>query len=284
MLKKLTKEDAACAAERCWALYQDPASRCYPVHESRETMARSFAVFCEYESGTLLGYWSGDALTGVCELYFEQETRYLRITALYAWDDACAALDAFLDEIDSSYAGYEANAGAPPENARLAAALSKHGYAVAETCVDLRYDAVSLTPNETTMQGIALLEDETDDGFEEYAPLHDAWFPDDYWDSARLRELQGDWQAFTLHGKTGIEGALFVLTGHRMAEIYALHAGSGQAAKELLKAMLWQNEAAEFGANEILFMVRTDNEMQVQAALDCGFTLFGRYTGWRKTI
>jgi hypothetical protein len=31
-----------------------------------------------------------------------------------------------------------------------------------------------------------------------------------------------------------------------MAEIYALHAGSGQAAKELLKAMLWQNEAAEF--------------------------------------
>ena len=284
MLKKLTKEDAACAAERCWALYQDPASRCYPVHESRETMARSFAVFCEYESGTLLGYWSGDALTGVCELYFEQETRYLRITALYAWDDACAALDAFLGHIDTEFIGYEVNVGLPPENARLAEALLCHGYAVAEENFDLRYDAVSLTPEKYTMQGIALLEDETDDGFEEYAPLHDAWFPDDYWDSARLRELQGDWQAFTLRGKTGIEGALFVLTGHRMAEVYALHAESGQAARELLKAMLWQNEAAEFGANEILFMVRIEDELQVQAALDCGFTLFGRYTGWKKTI
>lgn len=284
MLKKLTKEDADYAAERCWALYQDPAARCYPVHESRETMARSFAVFCEYESGTLLGYWSGDALTGVCELYFEQETRYLRITALYAWDDVCAALEAFLGHIDAAFNGYEANVGLPPENARLAEALLCHGYAVAEENFDLRYDAVSLTPEKSTMQGIALLEDETDDGFEEYASLHDAWFPDDYWDSARLRELQGDWQAFTLRGKTGIEGALFVLTGHRMAEIYALHAGRGQAAEALLKAMLWQNEAAEFGSNEILFMVRTDNEMHLQAALDCGFTLFGRYTGWKKTI
>lgn len=284
MLKKLTKEDAAYAAERCWALYQDPASRCYPVHESRETMARSFAVFCEYESGTLLGYWSGDALTGVCELYFEKETRYLRITALYAWDDACAALEVFLGHIDTEFIGYEVNVGLPPENARLAEALLCHGYAVAEENFDLRYDAVSLTPEKSTMQGIALLEDETDDGFEEYALLHDAWFPDDYWVSARLRELQGDWQAFTLRGKTGIEGALFILMGHRMAEVYALHAESGLAARELLKAMLWQNEAAEFGANEILFMVRIEDELQVRAALDCGFTLFGRYTGWKKTI
>lgn len=284
MLKKLTKEDADYAAERCWALYQDPSSRCYPLYTSGEDMARSFAVFCEYESGTLLGYWSGDALTGVCELYFEQETRHLRITALYAWDDACVALDAFLNEIDSSYAGYEANVGIPPENTKLANVLAKHGYAVAEENFDLRYDAVSLTPEKSTMQGIALLEDETDDGFEEYASLHDAWFLDDYWDSARLRELQGDWQVLTLRGKKGIEGALFVLTGHRMEEVYALHAGSGQAARELLKAMLWQNETAESGANEILLMVRTDNEMQVQAALDCGFKLFGRYTGWKKTI
>lgn len=284
MLKKLTKEDAAYAAERCWALYQDPASRCYPVHESRETMSRSFAVYSDHENGTLLGYWTGDALTGVCELYFEQETHYLRVTAFYAWDDACAALEAFLGHIDTEFIGYDANVGLPPENACPAVALAKHGYAAAETCVDLRYDALSLTPEEPTMQGIALLEDETDDGFEEYAPLHDEWVPDDYWNSARLRVLQGDWQVFTLRGKTGIEGALFVLTGHRMAEVYALHAESTRAAKELLKAMLWQNEAAEFGANEILFMVRIEDELQVRAALDCGFTLFGRYTGWKKTI
>lgn len=284
MLKKLTKENAAFAAERCWALYQDSASRCYPVHESRETMARSFAVFCEYESGTLLGYWSGDALTGVCELYFEQETRYLQITALYAWDDACAALDAFLIEIDSSYAGYEVNAGLPPENTKLANALAKHGYAAAETCVDLRYNAVSFTPEKPTMQGIALLEDETDDGFEEYAPLHDEWFPDDYWSSARFRELQGDWQVYTMRGNTGIESALVVLPGHNAAEVYALHAESEQAAEALLKAMLWLNETAEYGVDEIVFLAQTENAAHLRAALDCGFTLFGRYTGWKKTI
>lgn len=217
MLKKLPIEDAAFAAERCWALYQDPASRCYPVHESRDTMARSFAVFCEYESGALLGYWTGDALTGVCELYFEQETRYLRITALYAWDDADAALEAFLGHIDSAFKGFEVNVGAPPENVRLAAALAKHGYAVTETCFVLRYDALSYTTDEATIQGIALLEDETDAGFEEYAPLHDAWFPNDYWSSGRMRELQGDWQVFTLRGKTEIEGALVLLPGHNAA-------------------------------------------------------------------
>lgn len=284
MLKKLTKEHAAFAAERCWALFQDPASRCYPLHTCREDMERSFAVFCDIESGALLGYWSGDALTGVCELYFEPETHYLRVTALYAWNDADAALEAFLGHIDAAFKGYEANVGAPPENARMAAALAKHGYAVAETCYDLRYDALSHTPDEATIQGIALLEDETDAGFEDYAPLHDAWFPNDYWSSARFRELQGDWQVYTLRGNVGIEGALVVLPGHNAAEVYALHAENEQAACALLKALLWQNETAEFGVNEIVFLAQTENEAYFHAALACGFTLFGRYSGWKKTI
>ena len=284
MLKKLTKEYAALAAERCWALYQDPASRSYPLYTCREDMERSFAAFEESESGALLGYWSEDALTGVCELYFEPETHYLKVTALCAWDEADAALEAFLGHIDDAFKGYEANVGLPPENARLAAALAKHGYAVAETCFDLRYDAVAHTPEKATMQGIALLEDETDEGFEEYAPLHDAWFPNDYWSSSRFRELQGDWQVFTLRGNAGIEGALVVLPGHNAAEIYALHAESEQAAEMLLKAMLMQNETAEFGADEIVFLVKTEQEAHLQAALACGFTLFGRYTGWKRTI
>ncbi|MEN6339300.1 MAG: hypothetical protein ABFD03_04165 [Clostridiaceae bacterium] len=284
MLKKLTKEDAAYAAERCWALFQDPRARCYPINTCREDMERSFAVFCDIESGTLLGYWSEDQLAGVCELYFEQETRYLMVNALYAWDDADTALDAFLAYIDDGYAGYEANVGAPPENTRLAGALTKHGYAMTETCFDLRYDAVSLTPEETTIQGISLLEDEEDDGFEEYAPLHDAWFPNDYWSSARMRELQGDWQAFTLRGNSGIEGSLIVLPGHNAAEVYALHAADEAMAQNLLTGMLQQNETAEYGVDEIVLMVQTANEAQLHAALACGFTLFGQYTGWKKTI
>ncbi len=284
MLKKLTKEDAAYAAERCWALFQDPATRCYPIYECQEDMARSFAAFCESESGTLLGYWAGDKLAGVCELFFEKETRYLRVTALYAWDGLDTALEAFLSHLDAEFKGYEANVGSPPENACLAAALAKHGYAAGETCFDLRYDAVAHTPQETTIQGITLLEDETDDGFEEYAPLHDAWFPNDYWSSARFRELQGDWQAFTLRGKAGIEGSLIVLPGHNAAEVYALHAENERAAHALLAAMLWQNETAEFGVNEIVFLAQSENETHLQAALACGFTLFGRYTGWEKTI
>ncbi len=269
------------AAGRC---VQDPATRCYPIYECQEGYGARPLPRSESESGTLLGLLAGDKLAGVCELFFEEETRYLLVTALYAWDAPDAALEAFLSHIDTAFKGYVANVGAPPENACLAAALAKHGYVAGETCFDLRYDAVERTPQEATTQGITLLEDETDDGFEEYAPLHDAWFPDDYWDSARLRELQGDWQALTLRGKTGIEGALFILTGHRMAEIYALHAESGQAAKELLKAMLWQNETAEFGVNEIVFLAQSENETHLQAALACGFTLFGRYTGWKKTI
>jgi hypothetical protein len=284
MIKKLTKEDTADAAELCWALAQDPVTRCYPIHECREDMARSFAVFCEHESGTLLGYWSGDALTGVCELYFEKETRYLRITALYAWDAPDAAQEAFLSHINTEFKGYQANVGIPPENTKLANLLSKHGYAVAEESFDLRYDALERIPEESTTRGIALLEDEADEGFEEYAPLHDAWFPNDYWSSARFRERQGDWRAFTLRGKTGIEGSLIVLPGRNAAEIYALHAGSEQAARDLLKAMLWQNETAEFGVNEIVFLAQSENKSYLKAALDCGFTLLGRYTGWKKTI
>ncbi|MEN6419705.1 MAG: hypothetical protein ABFC73_12375 [Clostridiaceae bacterium] len=284
MLKKLTQEEVASAAERCWALIQDPATRCYPIHECREDITRSFANSCNSESGTLLGYWAGDKLAGVCELFFEQEARYLRVTALYAWDAPDAAQEAFLSHIDDTFKGYEVNVGTPPENARLAAALARHGYAAGETCLDLRYDAVERTPEEATIQGITLLEDEADGGFEEYAPLHDAWFLNDYWSSARFRELQGDWQAFTLRGKTGIEGSLIVLPGRNAAEVYALHAESEQAASALLMAMLWQNETAEFGVNEIVFLAQSKNEVQLKAALDCGFTLFGRYTGWRKTI
>lgn len=284
MLKQLTNDEAAYAAERCWALAQDPATLCYPLYVCREDMARSFAVFCESESGTLLGYWSGDQLAGVCQLYFEEEARYLQITALYAWNAPDAALEAFLSHIDKEFKGYEANVGAPPENARLVAALAKHGYAAGETCFDLRYDAVGCTPEKSTMQGITLLEDETDDGFEEYAPLHDAWFPNDYWSSARFRELQGDWQVFTLRGKTKIEGSLIVLPGHNAAEVYALHAENERAAYALLAAMLWQNETAEFGFNEIVFLGQSENEAHLKAALDCGFTQFGRYVGWKKMI
>jgi len=247
-------------------------------------MARSFAAFEESESGALLGYWSEDALMGVCELYFEPETRYLRVTTLCSWDGHDAALEAFLGHIDEAFKGYEANVGLPPENALLTAALAKHGYAVAETCFDLRYDAVAHTPEKTTMQGIAQLEDEMDDGFEEYAPLHDAWFPKDYWSSARLRELQGDWKVFTLRGNMGIEGALVVLPGHNAAEVYALHAESEQAAEALLKAMLRQNETAEYGADEIVFLAQTEDEAHLRAALACGFSPHGRYTGWKKTI
>ena len=284
MLKNLDKKDVAYAAECCWALYLDPATRCYPAFACREDMVRSFAAFCENESGKLLGYWLEGKLTGVCALYFDENTRDLQVNALYVWDAIDLALDALLSEMESNFAGYEANVGAAPENVCLAAALMRHGYEATETGADLRYDALTHTPKEDTTQGIFLLEDETDDGFEEYAPLHDKWFPGDYWSSARLRELQGDWQALILRGKDGMEGAMIVLPGHDMAEIYALHAKTQAAARSLIAGMLWQNETAEFGVNEILFLVRSRDNDLCSAARACGFTVFGNYVGWRKRL
>ncbi len=137
MLKKLTKEDADYAAERCWALYQDPSSRCYPLYTSGEDMAHSFAVYSEYENGTLLGYWTGDVLAGVCELFFEEETRYLLVTALYAWDAPDAALEAFLSHSDTA-AKDMWRTGAAAGEPCWGAALAKHGYGGRETGCDRR--------------------------------------------------------------------------------------------------------------------------------------------------
>jgi hypothetical protein len=73
----MTKEDAACAAERCWALYQDPASRCYRFMKAGKPW-RVLLPFSVNTRRNVLGTGrKSGTLTGVCELYFEQETRYL---------------------------------------------------------------------------------------------------------------------------------------------------------------------------------------------------------------
>ena len=282
MLKNLQREEISYAVERCWVQHLDPATRCYPVSACARDMELAFAGELQNEDGKILGYWADQKLAGVCSFSFEKETQYLRVLSIYAWDAIEPALDAFFQAIESDFADYEVEVGIAPENINVAAALVRHGFAVAETYLDLRYDPFAVNIDLEKIEGIAFLEDEEDDGFEEYALLHDRWFPDDFWKSERLRELQGDWQVVTIRVNGEIEGALLAFPGHNTLEIGGLQAADEAMAEKLILGLLQQNEIAEFGAETILFVVQTENETDLRAAVSCGFSIFGRYTRWRK--
>lgn len=284
MLKTLKREDISYAAERCWALYQDPVTRCYPVSACQRDMELAFAGELQNKDAKFLGYWADQKLAGVCSFSCEKENQYLRVLSIYAWDAVELALEAFLLAIDSENAGYLVEIAIAPENRNVSAALVLHGYSVAETSLDLRYDPFSVNVALNKMEGIAFLEGEGDDEFEEYALLHDRWFPDQYWKTERLRELGGDWQVVTMREDGEITGALLALPGHNTLEIVGLHAADEAIARKLILGLLQQNEMAEFGAEMILFLVQTENKTYLRAAISCGFSIFGRYARWRKKL
>ena len=166
----------------------------------------------------------------------------------------------------------------------MAAALAKHGYAVAETCYDLRYDALSHTPDEATIQGIALLEDETDAGLKITRRSTMPGFPMITGVLPASANCRATGRYIPCVVMSASKGRWSSFPATTLRRVYALHAENEQAACALLKALLWQNETAEFGVNEIVFLAQTENEAYFHAALACGFTLFGRYSGWKKTI
>lgn len=82
------------------------------------------------------------------------------------------------------------------------------------------------------------------------------------------------------NGKTA--GALLLVWGPNLAEIYGLHAADEAMSKALIAAALMRASREGKECQEMLFMADAVDETKVHAALSCGFLPIGRYVGWRK--
>ncbi len=283
MLRIITNDDIKFAVEHCWRQYLDPKTRVYPVNACKSDMELALKAEMQDKDGLLWGYWANGELAGVCGFYFETEKRYLRILTLCAWDQTELAFEEFFQAIESEFPEYEIEIGIAPENTNVAEILSRHGYKSIEIYCDLRYDALSVDADLNLIEGVQLLIDDNDNSFEEYAPLHDQWFSETYWNSQRLREFTGDWQVVIQRQSGRIESALLAIEGHNTLGIECLHANDTTTTRNLICGLLQQNEMSEYGADLILYMVRTDEKERQEVAYSCGFVLFGFLENWMKS-
>lgn len=282
MVRVLPKELMQEAAARIWALAQEPSARCYPLFQDEADVTRTLRWALEEETGHARAYWKDGAPAGVCCFHAESERAYAQIVALYAWDDFAAAADALLRSVDAACPGYTIDAGQAGDNVRLGTALQRRGYRITDDCLDLRRALPVLTEANESGEDLVLLEDAEDEGFEEYAPFHDAWFPGLYWDLACLKQYPGDWAVIAARRGDQFAGAVLLIWGPNLAEIYGLHAAEGAMANALLTAALSHASRPDMGCREMLYMADAADETCVAAARECGFVRFGRYVGWRK--
>ncbi|NLI52865.1 MAG: hypothetical protein GX417_00915 [Clostridiales bacterium] len=280
-IRILPKERVKETAQRVWSLVQHADARCYPLVKSAADFERTLTWALEDDSGRARSCWKGRELLGVCCLFVNEEERYAQLIALYAWDRFRPVADAFLNWIDEAYPAFTIDAGVSGENARLSDALARHGYRIADDCLDLRHplpagDGLACEDEE----GIALLEKGP---LGAYAALHDAWFPGLYWNAKRLSETSDGWAVLTARQDGEITGAILLIFGKELAEVYGLHAADVAMARALLSAALAYCSEEAKGVGSLLFMAEAADEPCVRAALACGFLQMGRYVGWRKT-
>jgi hypothetical protein len=280
MIRNLPKGRVQEAAARIWVLVQEPSERCYPLIQDEADITRTLSWAREEETGYARSYWSGGTMKGVCCFHAEPARDYAQIIALYAWDDALAAMDAMLNSVDAACPGYTIDIGLTGENQRLGTALKKRGYRIVDDCINLR---CSLTVELKSANDFELTLLENANGeFEGYAPLHDTWFPELYWNAECLRQHPGKWVVFTAGSNGETAGALLLVWGPNLAEIYGLHAPDEAISKELITAALARASREGKECREMLYMADSADETNVQAALACGFLPIGRYVGWRK--
>lgn len=280
MIRNLPKGRIQQAAARIWALVQEPSERCYPMIQDEADIVRTLYWAREEETGHARSYWSGGAMKGVCCFHAEPARAYAQIIALYAWDDAQAATDAMLNSVDAACSGYTVDIGLTGENQRLESALKERGYRIVDDCINLRC-ALPLKLDCVNDFELTLLES-ADEKFEDYALLHDAWFPELYWSAECLRQYPGKWVVITVESNGKTAGALLLVWGPNLAEIYGLHAADAAMSKALITAALTRASRAGKECQEMLFMADAVDETNVHAALSCGFLPIGRYVGWRK--
>lgn len=280
MIRILPRACITETAKNVWALAQDAAEQCYPLVKSAEDFENTLKWALEDDAGKARSYWRGRQLLGICCLVVDEEKRYAQVIALYAWEQFRLVANAFLEWIDETYSAYIVDVGIAGEHVRLAGALDRHGYRVVDDCLDLRQslpaaDVAAFLTGEKPMQ----LDKSR---FGVYASKHDAWFPDLYWNAQRLAETPDGWTVLIAQNDVEIAGALLLIFGKDLAEIYGLHAADEAMARALLNAALVHCSDEAKGYRTLLFMTDVADEMCVRAALGCGFVQTGRYVGWRK--
>ena len=282
MIRTLPKDRVRETAARIWALVQDPSERCYPLVRDEADIERTLTWAREEDCARAFSCWKDGEPAGVCCLFVSEDETYAQIVALYAWNHVPQTLSELLRSVDKTFSGYTIDAGQAGENARLGNALRERGYRIVDDCLDLRRRLPAVAGADEPGEDLTLLEEAEDDGFKEYAPLHDAWFPGLYWNAERLRQYPGDWTVIAARrgGKTA--GAILLVWGADLAEIYGLRAADGEMARALLAAAQSQASRPETDCRELLFMADAADETGVHAALEGGFRQAGRYVGWRK--
>ena len=281
MLRKLTGDMLETAAELSWRLCRDVSTRSYPLFQSKNEIKREYSMRLREEHGELLGYFSGEALFGVCGFFVIPPERYLQTVAFYIERDTQKAIDEILAYLKENYPGYSINAGLPFENAAVAGPLQQKGFGLAEDSFDLRLTLRDFMRNDRPQEPALRL---AAGRYAEYAEFHDLHFPDIYWNAERLLSDIARWRIFVHLGDGKIDGSIFVMMQSRTAEIFGLWAPDAEITRELLCGSIKAVTAENVKIGEIVFFVEKGETKNMNAAEACGFRRAAHYRLWRKAF
>lgn len=282
-LRELKSGDLDKAARLMHSVSLQRERASYPLHltitDAQDELQRRIRAKHSYS----LGCFSDEgALSGLLLFFFEPESRYLQTTAFIVPENNPACYSEFLKYIYNYCPGYDVHIGIAEENTRTADFLYGAGFSPIESCHDTRLHRRNFSPSavdsDIDIRRIAK------DSFDRYAPFHDRFYGDIYWNSARIEPLLDSWLVFAAYVDKEIVAGVFLNTYEQTAEIfgmaaYPMHEG-------LLGALLSRSIGELFllhpEIDEVVYLIEKSGtptpSYALSAALGAGFNSLGGYS------
>ncbi len=256
----------------------------YPIHftitDAQDELQRRIRDKHSY----CLGCFSDDgALSGLLSFFFEPESRYLQTTAFIVPENDADCYGEFLKYIYYRCPEYDIHIGIAEENARAAAFLYGAGFSPIESCHDTRLKRRSFSPRATDSTININIRRIGKELFDQYAPFHDRFYGDIYWNSTRIEPQLDSWLVFAAYADNEIAANIFLNTYCQTAEIFGMAEDSIH--EGILGALLSHSMEELFilhpEVDEVVYMIeKSDMPTQshaLSAALGAGFIRIGGY-------
>lgn len=284
MIRRPADSELVDAAELVWNHCLSPRTASYPLPETHGRVEVSFRRAMERGGDTLLcSFDESGALCGVLSYFLLPGDRYLQSNAFCAGSDEAAF--ELLSALIARHPGYAAHLGFSAENARMARLLTENGFAVTEKSADLRLARAAFLPDPAPAAAPVRITAETAAA---YASLHDAAFPGSYWSMARIFSAPEQWISYLLLQDGAPRGWIDLTVFGSAAEIFGLALDPGydtpEAARTLLSSALSTLYAEQPAVNGVVFFAGENDVFALAAAKSTGFTMFGRYRLYERTL
>ena len=277
MVCELTERDLSDVFLFCWPICKDQNTTSYPIYPEPGDLQNALIGSMRDPNDKVLGCFEKEELIGVCMVFPISQDHFLQTNGFYI-EGKTAGYDVdatqFVRYLKNHYPGYRALFGFPRENRYAAMYFYEHGAKCVESSYTLICTRTRYQPEKPgTRNPVKRLKPED---FPKYAPFHDQFAGEIYWNAERMQRDLAQWWIYTYESKGEIVASLFMHVENRMdAEIFGLFVAEGKDVyyygRKLLAKTLGDLFEQMPQVADVIYFVEEDSKSELKAAYETGF-------------